>query len=96
MVVGSLVVEDLGGDTRHGNAAPYLEWEWLVVEALMRTMADDASIWGVPGTHVTRTALVQHRYVDVRRYLKTPASSDSCGVYKALAVHLGLLDVHAI
>ena len=40
MTVGSLVTEDLDGDPRHPDAAPYLVWEWLVVEALTREMAD--------------------------------------------------------
>ena len=94
MAVGALVLEDLEGDPRHREAAPYLVWEWLVVEALTREMADDPSIWGVPGTGVTRTALAQHGYVDARSYLKTPRIFGFHGVYKSLAVRLGLLDVH--
>lgn len=94
MAVGSLVIEDLEGDPRRRDAAPYLVWEWLVVEALTRQMADDPSILGVPGTNVTRTALAQHRYLDARSYLKTSRIFGFHGVYKSLAVHLGLLDVH--
>ena len=94
MVVGSFVIEDLEGDPRHRDAAPYLVWEWLVVEALIREVSDDASIRGVPGTGVTRTALAQHGYVDARSYLKTPRIFGFHGVYKPLAVHLRLLDVH--
>ncbi len=94
MAVGSLVIENLEGDARHRDASPYLVWEWLVVGALTREMADDTSIWGVPGTGVTRTALAQHGYVDARCYLKTPRVFGFHGVYKPLAVRLGLLDVH--
>ena len=94
MAVGSLVIEDLEGDPRHRDATPYLVWEWLVVEALTREMRDDPSIRGVPGTGVTRAALAQHKYVDARSYLKTPRVFGFHGVYKRLAVHLGLLDVH--
>ena len=43
---------------------------------------------------MTRTALAQHGYLDARSYLKTPRIFGFHGVYKALAVHLGLLDVH--
>ena len=96
MAVGSLVIEDLEGDPRHRDATPYLVWEWLVVEALTREMGDDPSIWGVPGTGVTRAALAQHKYVDARSYLKTPRVFGFHGVYKRLAVHLGLLDVHLV
>ena len=56
MAVGSLVVEDLEGDPRHRDAAPYLVWEWLVVEALTREPENDAANWGVPGTVVARNA----------------------------------------
>ena len=94
MAVGSLVIEDLEGDPRHRDATPYLVWEWLVVEALTREKGDDPSIWGVPGTGVTRAALAQHKYVDARSYLKTPRVFGFHGVYKRLAVRLGLLDVH--
>ena len=94
MAVGSLVIEDLEGDARYRDASPYLVWEWLVVEALSREMANDTSIRGVPGTGVTRTALAQHGYVDARSYLKTPRVFGFHGVYKPLAVRLGLLDVH--
>ena len=94
MVVGSFVLEDLEGSPRHRDASPYLVWEWLVVEALIREISDDASIRGVPGTGVTRRALAQHEYVDARSYLKTPRIFGFHGVYKPLAVHLGLLDVH--
>ena len=94
MAVGSLVIEDLEGDPGHPDATPYLVWEWLVVEALTREMGDDPSIRGVPGTGVTRAALAQHKYVDARSYLKTPRVFGFHGVYKRLAVHLGLLDVH--
>ena len=94
MAVGSLVIEGLEGDPRHRDATPYLVWEWLVVEALTREMSDDPSNWGVPGTAVTRTARAQHGYLDARSYLKTPRVFGFHGVYKRLAVHLGLLDIH--
>ena len=94
MVVGSLAIENIEDDFRHHNALRYLVWEWLVVEALTREMADDASIWGVTGTGVTRRALGQHGYVDAQSYLKVPRVFGFHGVYKPLAVQLGLLDVH--
>ena len=66
-----------------------------MVEALIREMDDDASIWGVPGTLVTRRALDQHGYLDARSYLKTPRIFGFHGVYKRLAIHLGIVDVHS-
>ena len=94
MAVGARVTEDLEDDPRQRDASPYLVWEWLVVEALMRKMGDDPSIRGVPGTLVTRRALDQYGCLDARNYLKTPRIFGFHGVYKRLAIHLGLVDVH--
>ena len=94
MAVGSLITENLEENPRSPDASPYLVWEWLIVESLIRDPEEDLSIWGVPGTRVTRTALARHGYLDARSYLKTPRVFGFHGVYKRLAVHLGLLDVH--
>ncbi len=94
MAVGTLITEGLGEDARQRDASPYLGWEWLVVEALIRNTADDSQIWGVPGTLVTRRALSQHGYLDARSYLKTPRVFGFHGVYKRLAIHLGIVNVH--
>ena len=94
MAVGAMVTEGLEDDARQRDASPYLVWEWLIVEALMREMGDDPSVWGVPGTLVARRALGQHGYLDARIYLKTPRIFGFHGVYKRLATHLGLVDVH--
>lgn len=94
MAVGALVTEGLEDDAGQRDASPYLVWEWLVVEAVIRTLSDDPSVWGVPGTLVARRALDQHGYLDARSYLKTPRIFGFNGVYKRLAIHLGLVDVH--
>jgi hypothetical protein len=90
--VGALVTEGLDDDPAHRDASPYLVWEWLLVEALVRT--PDLDFWGVPGTVVARHALQRHGYLDARSYLKTPRIFGFFGVYKRLALHLGLIDVH--
>ncbi|MFN8007527.1 MAG: hypothetical protein U0V70_10985 [Terriglobia bacterium] len=94
MAVGALVTEGLEDDPKQRDASPYLVWEWLVVEALIRKMTDDPALWGVPGTLMARRALEQHGYLDARSYLKTPRIFGFHGVYKRLAVHLGITDVH--
>jgi hypothetical protein len=94
MTVGAVVTEGVESDPGQRDASPYLVWEWLVVEAVMRTLGDDRSVWGVPGTLVARRALDQHGYLDARSYLKTPRIFGFNGVYKRLAIHLGLVDVH--
>jgi len=94
MAVGALVTEGIEDDPEQRDASPYLVWEWLVVEAMIRELSEDPSIWGVPGTLVARRALHQHGYLDARSYLKTPRIFGFHGVYKRLATHLGLVDVH--
>jgi len=94
MAVGSLVTQGLEDNPELRDASPYLVWEWLVVEALMRTRGEDPGVWGVPGTLVARRALNLHGYLDARCYLKTPRIFGFHGVYKRLAIHLRLLDVH--
>ena len=94
MAVGALVTEGLDDDPRLRDSSPYLVWEWLVVEAIMRSKNDDGSVWGVPGTLVAQQALNQHGYLDARSYLKTPRIFGFHGVYKRLATHLGVIDVH--
>lgn len=92
MAVGAMVIEDLEDDARWRDASPYLVWEWLVVESFIRS--DDSSLWGVPGTLVTRRAYEQLGYLDARSYLKTPRIFGFHGVYKRLAVHVNLIDIH--
>ena len=94
MAVGAFVVEGLEDDVRHRDASPFLAWEWLVVEALLRTMAEDEGLWGVPGSLVAARAIGQHGYLDARSYLKTPRIFGFHGVYKRLANHFGVVDVH--
>lgn len=94
MAVGALVTEDLEDNPAFRDASPYLIWEWLVVESLIRTKGEDSSLWGVPGTLVTRRALQRHGYLDAASYLKTPRIFGFHGVYKRLALHLGLVDIH--
>lgn len=94
MAVGAMVTEGLGDDPRNRDASPYLVWEWLLVEAVTRSLRNAPENWGVPGTSVTSRALDQYGYLDARNYLKTPRVFGFHGVYKRLAVYLGIVDVH--
>ena len=94
MAIGGLVTEGLDGDPDQPEIQPFLVWEWLVVEAIIRTLSDDPGVWAMPGTLVTRRALAEYNYLDQRSYLKTPRIFGFHGVYKRLAIHLGLVDVH--
>lgn len=96
MAVGTVLTEELDWDADSGECEPWLVWEWLVVEALLRSPTIAPDIRGVPGTLVTKRALAPraHQYLDERSYLKTPRIFGFHGVYKRLAIHLGLVDVH--
>lgn len=93
MAVGAMVTQQIEEDPTRTDVTPSLAWEWLVVEALVRTMGDDG-VWGVPGTLVARRAIGQQGYLDLRSYLKTPRIFGFHGVYKRLAIHIGVVDVH--
>ncbi len=97
MAVGAFVTEGLETDPRHREAAPYLVWEWHVVEAIVRSRdisAENTGMWGVPGIGVTRRAVKHYDRLDARTYLATPRVFGFNGVYKRLASHLGITDVH--
>jgi hypothetical protein len=93
MAIGAQVTEGLDGDPDQPEAQPFLVWEWLVVEAIIRKLVENPGVWGVPGTLVTRRALADYGYLDHRSYLKTPRIFGFHGVYKRLAIHLRLVDV---
>ena len=92
MAVGALVTQDLAAGPEQPESPPHQIWEWLVVEAMVRTQTSGDPLRGVPGTLVTSRAIEDFGYVDFRRYLKTPRVFGFHGVYKRLAVHVGLVD----
>jgi hypothetical protein len=94
MAVGAIITEEFESSSDDDGCAPWLVWEWLVVESLLRSPNVAPELRGVPGTLVTKRALNSHKYLDERSYLKTPRIFGFHGVYKRLAVHLGLVDVH--
>lgn len=94
MAVGAVLTTDLEWNADDSECEPWLVWEWLVVEALLRSPTIAPGLRGVPGTLVTKRAIGAHQYLDERSYLKTPRIFGFHGVYKRLAIHLGLVDVH--
>lgn len=94
MTLGALITEALEDDPRHRDASPYLVWEWLVVESIVREIDDRAELSAVPGRNMARRAIDQSGRLDARTYLKTPRIFGFHGIYKRLAVHLDLVNVH--
>ncbi len=91
MAVGAKVVEGVAANPRFPQTPPFIVWEWLVIEALVRTYGDDVSLSRMPGKNVTRSALERFGHLDSRTYLKTPRVFGFYGVYKRLAEHCGVL-----
>ena len=44
MTVGALVTEGLEANPHHPETPPYLVWEWLVVEAIIRAFSDEMKL----------------------------------------------------
>lgn len=94
MTVGALLTEDLEPNPQFPNIPPFLVWEWLVVEAIVRSIEGESDFWGLPGSYVVRKSVADHGYVDERGYLKTSRVFGFHGIYKRLAIHMGLVDSH--
>jgi len=75
-----------------GVTPPWLVVEWHVIEALVSAGLPETSRRGVPGTMKARSVLALGGHVDAKSYLKTAKVFGFHGVFKRLAVHLGLLD----
>ncbi len=95
ITVGAQVTEKLDINPEQPDCPPFLIWEWMVVEALV-CADNEGKLRGVPGTQMARRAVSDrgNGYLDSRSYLKTPRIFGFHGVYKRLAIHLGLVDVH--
>lgn len=94
MAVGAVVTEGIIDDPIRRDNAPFLVWEWLVIESFRRALERDENFWGIHGSDVVHRAIDQYGYVDARSYLKTPRIFGFNGVYKRLAIHLGIVNLH--
>lgn len=93
MVVGAVVTEGLEPNPEFPHTPPFLVWEWLVVEAIVRTLPmSEGQLWGIPGSQLVNNSIERFKYLDERGYLANPRVIGFHGVYKRLAVKLGLLD----
>jgi hypothetical protein len=70
---------------------PWLVWEWFVVEAFVRAEESLREVSGVPGTRKVRRALRTQRPISASSYLKTPSAFGFTGVFRRLAVGIGIL-----
>jgi hypothetical protein len=54
MAIGAVLTEELEWNADDSDCEPWLVWEWLVVEALLRTPTIAPELRGVPGTLVKK------------------------------------------
>jgi len=94
ITVGTTLVDGMREPDGYRDASPFLVWEWLVVQALIKSYGDDPELRGVPGSTVTARALRDQGYLDAAGYLKTPRIFGFHGIYKRLAIQLRLIDVN--
>lgn len=92
IAVGALVTEAFPKGDDDAETPPHIVWEWLVVEALLRTFDTDPDLSGIPGRRMALRAIRNNSHLSKARYLKHPETTGFHGVYKPLAVHLGLVD----
>jgi hypothetical protein len=92
ITVGAVVLEEMERGSATHDVDPFLVWEWFVVESLVRSEGEATDLRGVPGSQMTRRALRDQGYLDAASYLKTPRIFGFHGVYKRLALRLGLID----
>lgn len=98
MAVGAAVCQDLGDELAGDGKTPaWLVYEWHVIEAFLRQRdnfrAADGG-WGVrvPGVLKVRAAVEAGHRVGASTYLKTPKIFGFTGIYRRLALGLGILD----
>jgi len=94
IAVGAYVTAGIDDPAKYRDSSPHLVWEWLVVEALVARSQQAGNTTGIPGTLVTRNAIANYGNVTATQYLKTPRIFGFHGVYKALAIHLDLVNFH--
>lgn len=93
MAVGACVCEGWDADVVAADeiTPPWLVWEWFVVEAFVRAQDSLREAYGVPGMQKVRRAWRTQRPVGANSYLKTPTAFGFTGVFRRLAVGIGIL-----
>lgn len=71
---------------------PWLVYEWLIVESLVRQLRGTPELQGVPGREKVLTTIDANDVVCVRNYLKSPSVFGFHGIYRVLGVKAGIFD----
>ena len=70
---------------------PWLVWEWLLVELFVRADERLTAKSNIPGIQKIQRALRGQRPIGASAYLKTPGTFGFTGVFRRLALKLGIL-----
>jgi hypothetical protein len=73
-----------------GQSEPYMVYEWLAVEGLVRKRGDNGIV-GLPGILKTRDCIKQGLKLSAARYLKTASVFGFHGVYRLLSTNLDIV-----
>lgn len=76
---------------KDGTTEPWLVFEWLLAEGLVRSLGHDPQeLIGLPGSQKVRQAIRDGVSMSTKRYLKTPSVFGFHGVYRLLAKTLDI------
>jgi hypothetical protein len=93
IAVSAAICQDFDEDTvgKDGASEPWLIFEWLLTEGLVRRAEDGSELVGLPGSQKVRHAVFRDQVpLSAKRYLKTPSVFGFHGVYRLLARTLGI------
>lgn len=93
IAVSAAICQDFEEDAvaKDGTSEPWLIFEWLFAEGLVRRAQDGAELVGLPGSQKVRHAIFRDQVpLSAKRYLKTPSVFGFHGVYRLLAKTLGI------
>jgi len=73
-----------------GQSEPWMAYEWIVVEGLVRSCGDDPELIGLPGIQKARECIRDQIPLCASRYLKSASVFGFHGVYRPLADNLDI------
>lgn len=93
IALGSVVCAEWGDDdvAKDGCSPPWMVFEWFVAESLVRCQDKLRDAQRIPGRRKIEAALRQKRAISAASYLKTASIFGFTGVYKRLAIGLGIV-----
>jgi hypothetical protein len=93
IALGSVVCEGWEDDevAKDGVSPPWMVFEWYVAESLVRCREKLRDGQRIPGRLKIETALRQKRPISAASYLKTASIFGFTGIYKRLAIALGIV-----